>query len=103
MLDGELNPDLIVSLSGAAVRHGVCALGYCDLNELLRYDRTGKSGTQQVIFIFRSRLDRRDDNFVYKFIAQIDGVELVRPGLVRFLFEPFQLVLLPDVPATAIM
>ena len=47
-LDGQLEPDLIVALAGAAVADGVGALLQGDLCQLLADDGAGEGGTQQI-------------------------------------------------------
>ena len=50
-LDAQLEPDLVVTLAGAAVTDGVGALFLGDLNQPLGNDGPGKGGTPQLSLI----------------------------------------------------
>ena len=96
-LDGQLEPDLIVALSGAAVGNGVGALGLGDLHQPLGDDGPGKGGAQQVVLVLGAHHHGGDDNVVHHLVHQILDVQLGRAGLDGLLLQTVQFVALTHV------
>ena len=97
VLDGQLEPDLIVALAGAAVGDGVGALFLGDLDEALGDARPRVARAEQVLLVHRAGLHGRDDVIVYVLVRQVEHVELRRAGLDGLLFEAVELAGLADV------
>ena len=97
--DGQLKPDLVVALAGAAVADRVGPLGLGDLHHPLGQHRPGKAGAQQVALIVGAGLHGGDDVVVHKFVGQILDVQLAGPRGLGPGFQPVQLAGLADVAA----
>ena len=97
-LDGQLKPDLVVALSGAAVADGVGALCLGDLDDPLGDQRPCEGGSQQIFaFIDRPRLDGRYDEILGEFIGKVFDIELRCAGLEGFFLKPVEFRALADV------
>ena len=81
VLDGQFEPDLVISLTGAAVADRVCALFQRNFHEPFRNTGTRMAGTEEIILIHSAGFHRGDDIIVHVFIFQIQHVQLGRTGL----------------------
>src|ERR1019366_10103390 len=94
----QLEPHLVVSLSGAAVRKGVTARGERDRDLLLGDERTrGGRAEQVVVLVRRAGLQNRKEVVPRELVLRVDEKELRGPGLPRLLLEAGRLLGLADV------
>ena len=101
-LDGELETNLIIALTGRTMADGLRALLPCDLDELLRDRRTCHRRTEQVlVLIGRIGLETRKHIVVAEVIRDILDVQLRRTGDLRTLRQSIQLVALSYIDAAA--
>ena len=96
-LDGQLEPDLVVALAGAAVGDGVGALSLGDLHQLLGNDGPGEGGAQQVLLVAGAHLHGGDDDLIDHLVGQIRDVQLGGAGFDGLLLQPLQLVVLAHI------
>ena len=97
--DGQLKPDLVVALAGAAVADRVGPFGFGDLHHPLGQHRPGKAGAQQIALIVGAGLHGGDDVVVHKFVGQILDVQLAGPRGLGPGLQVLQLAGLADVAA----
>ena len=97
MLDGQLETDLIVALTGTAVADRVGAFLESDIDQTLCDAGTCGRGTQQIVLINSARLHGGDDILVYILLCQIEDIQLGGAGLDGFFLQTLQLVGLTDV------
>ena len=101
-LDGELETNLIIALTGRTMADGLRALLPCDLDELLRDRRTCHRRTEQVlVLIGRIGLETRKHIVVAEVIRDILDVQLRRTGDLRTLRQSIQLVALSYIDTAA--
>ena len=99
-LDRQLETHLIVALARRAVRDGVRALRFRNLNETLGNQGTRERRAQKVLaLVYRLRLERRPDVVFEKFLREVFDVCLRRAGLQRLVVHGSDFVALPDVDA----
>ncbi len=99
-IGAELEPNLVVALSGCAVADGVGAGCLGDLHEALRNQRTGDRGTQQVLaLVDRVGPEHRIDVVTHELFAQVLDVDLVlgHTHCERLRTGRFDLFALPEV------
>ena len=96
-LDGQLEPDLVVALAGAAVGDGVGALGLGDLHQLLADDGPCEGGAQQVLLIAGAHLQGGPDDLLHHLVGEVGHDELAGAGLEGLLLQAVQLVVLAHV------
>ena len=96
-LDGQLEPDLVVALAGAAVADGVGALLLGDIHQALGDDGTGKGGAQQIVLVLGTHHHRGDDHVVHHLVGQVLNVQLGGTGLDGLLLQTVQLAALAHV------
>ncbi len=96
---GQLETNLIVSLSRASVRQRVGADAPCDLDLAARDERPGHRRAEEVLTIVdRSGAERREDERLDEFLAQVFDVAGVGARRERLGAHPAKLVApLPDV------
>src|SRR5450759_107863 len=95
---GELEPDLVVALSGAAVREGVAPRRERDLDLLLGDEGTrGRRPEQVVVLVGGAGLQHRKEVIARELVLRVDEEELRRAGLPRLLLETRGLLGLADV------
>ena len=93
VLEGQLEANLIVALTGTAVADGICALGLGDFHQSLGNDGTGKSSTHQVLFINCTGLNGRNDYIIpcvqagAKYEEYLLGTSHARPCIAKALAE----------------
>ena len=75
-LDGKLESDLVVSLSGAAVSNRIGTFCKGDLSELLSYDRSCECCSEKVGLIHCIHLQCRDDDVIDHLVDKICDDEL---------------------------
>src|SRR5262249_2696433 len=96
-LIGQLEADLIVTLSRAAVHEGVGAFLGGDLHLPLGENRPRHGGAQQIFVLVNRPGAQRGVNIIRdELFAQVLDVELAGAGLYGFRFQPFEFVPLPD-------
>ena len=94
VLYGQLETNLIVSLTGASVTDGIGLFLLRYLYQSLRVARSCGTGSQQVLFVNCTGLHGRDDEIIHIFIRQIQNVQLGCAGLNGLLFQTIQLIIL---------
>src|SRR5450759_207408 len=95
---GELEPDLVVALSGAAVREGVAPRRERDFDLLLGDEGTrGRRPEQVVVLVGGAGLQHRKKVIARELVLRVDEEELRRAGLPRLLLETRGLLGLADV------
>ena len=97
VLYGQLKPDLVVALAGAAVADGVSAFLLGDFHQALGDAGTGVAGAQQVIFVHSAGFHGGDDVVIHIFLRQVQNIQLAGAGLNGLLFQTVQLGALADV------
>ena len=90
--DGQLKPNLVVALAGAAVADGVGPLSQGDLHQLLADDGPGEGGAQQIVLVLGPHHHGGDDDVVHHLVHQVGHNELGGAGFQGLLLQPFQLV-----------
>ena len=97
-LVGELEPDLVVALAGAAVREGVAPRSQRDLDLACRDERTrGGRAEQVVVLVDRSRRKHRKEIVPRELLLRVDEVEVGGAGTPGLLREARGLLGLADV------
>src|ERR1700722_19261394 len=97
-LGGQLEPHLIVALSGASVGYGIGAKLLGQLNLTLRQQRTGERSSQQIfVFVYRAGAQRGPDILGNEFFAKIFDICRTGSGGQSFLARGFQIFLLPQI------
>ena len=92
---GQLEADLIVALAGGAVGHGIRAGLMRHQHLVLRDQRAGDAGAEQVIaLVGRVGTQHREAVLFRELLAQILDDDLVGAALVGLLFNAFQLAAL---------
>ena len=90
-LDGQLEPDLVVALAGAAMADGVGPLLFGDLHQALGDDGPGEGGAEQVVLILGPHLHGRDNHLVHHLVGQVLHIQLGGPRLDGLLLQTVQL------------
>ena len=101
-LDGQLETNLIISLTGCTMADRLRALLPCDLDQLLRDRRTRHRGTEQVLVLVGCiGLETRKHIVVAEVVRDILDVQLRRTRDLRTLCQTIQLVTLPYIDTAA--
>ena len=101
-LDGQLETNLIIALTGRTMTDGLRALLPGDLNQLLRDRRTCHRGTEQVLVLVGCiGLETRKHIVVAEVIRDILDVQLRRTRNLRTLRQTIQLVALSYIHTAA--
>ena len=97
MLDSQLEADLIVALSGAAVAYGVRALLYGDVNKTLCDAGARVAGAQQVTLVNGSGLQAGHDVIGCVLLGEVENIQLARACFDRLFLKTLELVGLADI------
>ena len=90
-LDGQLKPDLVVALAGAAVADGVGPLLFGNFNQPLGDDRTGEGGAQKVVLVLGPHHHGGDNHLVHHLVGEVLHIELGGAGFDGFFLQAVQL------------
>ena len=89
-MDGDVEPDLVVALAGAAMGDGVGALRCGDLDEELGDQGPGQRRRERIgALVQRVRLEVRPDEVADEPVARVDHVGPRRAGLHRPALDAF--------------
>ena len=94
----DVDPDLVVAFAGAAMGDGARSFQARDLDQLLRNQRPAERRRQRIlVFVDRSRLERRQDVLDRELVAHVDEVSPRRPDRQRACPHIVPLFPLPEV------
>ena len=90
--DCQLETNLVVALTGAAVANCVSALCLCNLNQTLTDEWTGEGSTQQIVVLVNSACLYSWPNILfYEFFLNILNIQLRSTGLQCLFLQALQL------------
>ena len=96
--EGQFKSDLVVALSGGAVRYGIRAFEMSDLNLALGNERPGQRRAQQIrSFVNRVGAQRRKDEVAGEFLLQVVDVDFAGAGAEGLFLQPGKFLLLSHV------
>ena len=97
VLDGQLKPDLVVALAGAAVADGIGSLLLGDLHQGLGDAGPGMGGTQQILLVDGPGLEAGHDIVGGILFRQVQHIELAGTGGDGLLLQALQFVRLAHI------
>ena len=97
VLESELETNLVVALTGAAVSNSVSAFLLGDFNDTLCDYGAGERGAQQILFVLGAGLESGEDILVNELVGEVFDVELGSAGFESLFFQTVKLVALTNV------